>query len=795
MIQHNLTLAWRQLVKYRLQSAVSIISLAIGFACFALASMWIKYETTYDAFHKDADEIHVILKDGDIMQSTDMEPRTLREVPQLEQLSHVYLVHADTLNGMSLHSKGFMMNDTNFVALFGLDIVEGHDSFVHNENEVAISDRFAHEIFGDESPIGKELAIMNTLMVISGDEVRKESYILSRRVSAVFRDWGEHTNFRGIDFFLRKPINPNGNLNPLGCCMMARISPKVDMEALNARLDTMRIYRNIPGLEGVSAITLDDLFTNQRMKAVPITKVRHETNLHKKSAAIKINHVYLFAISGGLLILCGLLNYLTMFINRLFIRKREIALRTVFGASGGKLMVQFLTEYALLLLIALFFGNYAVKVSLDWFLEMSGLPEDWSYFHRESLVYMLMVFVVSILISVPAIWYFRRQSLQSSITGVGGLMKYNIFRRISTGVQIGISFLCIFCTVVLMKQLNTLRHGDIGFERENRIVYQHYNWEELEGIASFLIQCPEVDTAFISPIPIYPTTREGTMTLRPHHFPELTSPLKLSVQWISKAIVDFYGLTLSQGRWLHDGENHAIMVNESFVRRMGWKNPLEHSIHEDKIVGVVKDFQNVSPTIKAECCVIRSLDNIDIRNYAIKNLLLRYKPGCKQALMEKIEDFFNERGSDFHLDSWEDLTERYNNMLQSEDNLQTLLTITTSVCIIIALFGVWSMIMLTCEQRRKEIAIRKVHGATVKDILDMFFLEYMTLQTMAALVAFPIGYACMKPWLEQYVVQTEISWWIYAGIFLGVALLVALCIGWRVWKTATARPADEICKG
>ena len=140
-------------------------------------------------------------------------------------------------------------------------------------------------------------------------------------------------------------------------------------------------------------------------------------------------------------------------------------------------------------------------------------------------------------------------------------------------------------------------------------------------------------------------------------------------------------------------------------------------------------------------------------------------------------------------------SETYNSMLKSEDNLQTLLTITTGVCILIALFGVWSMIMLTCEQRRKEIAIRKVHGATVKDILDMFFLEYMTLQGIAALIAFPIGYACMKPWLEQYVVQTEISWWIYVGIFLAVALLVALCVGWRVWRTANARPADEICKG
>ena len=134
-------------------------------------------------------------------------------------------------------------------------------------------------------------------------------------------------------------------------------------------------------------------------------------------------------------------------------------------------------------------------------------------------------------------------------------------------------------------------------------------------------------------------------------------------------------------------------------------------------------------------------------------------------------------------------------MLVSERNLRHLLSVTTGVCILIALFGVWSMIMLTCEQRRKEIAIRKVYGATTKDILDMFFTEYMTLQGIAAIVAFPMGYACMKPWLEQYVVQTEISWWIYVGIFLMVALLVALCVGWRVWKTAKAKPADEIAKG
>ena len=174
-------------------------------------------------------------------------------------------------------------------------------------------------------------------------------------------------------------------------------------------------------------------------------------------------------------------------------------------------------------------------------------------------------------------------------------------------------------------------------------------------------------------------------------------------------------------------------------------------------------------------------------------LIFKYQGEDWKTLKNKYEEYVKRyEGGDFY---FEDAEEYFDTFLESELNLQKLLNIITSVCILIALFGVWSMIMLTCEQRRKEIAVRKVFGATTKDILDMFFLEYMSLQAIAAVVAFPIGYACMKPWLEQYAVQTEISWWIYVGIFLLVALLVALCIGWRVWKTATARPADEICKG
>jgi ABC-type antimicrobial peptide transport system permease subunit len=102
------------------------------------------------------------------------------------------------------------------------------------------------------------------------------------------------------------------------------------------------------------------------------------------------------------------------------------------------------------------------------------------------------------------------------------------------------------------------------------------------------------------------------------------------------------------------------------------------------------------------------------------------------------------------------------------------------------------MVSLTCAERRKEIAIRKVSGATVKDILDIFFKEYLTLLAVGALIAFPVGYYIMRRWLEQYVVQTEISAWIYAAILLALILAIVLCVGGKVYKTSRENPVIAI---
>ena len=136
--------------------------------------------------------------------------------------------------------------------------------------------------------------------------------------------------------------------------------------------------------------------------------------------------------------------------------------------------------------------------------------------------------------------------------------------------------------------------------------------------------------------------------------------------------------------------------------------------------------------------------------------------------------------------------EKYNEFLKSENALIKLLSFVSVICVLICVFGFVSLVSLTCEERRKEIAIRKISGATAGDILAMFAKEYFLLLIIGAVIAFTTGYFIMQRWLEHYVVRTNIPAWIYLSIVGVLAMVIVLCVGWQVWRASIENPADVV---
>lgn len=261
-----------------------------------------------------------------------------------------------------------------------------------------------------------------------------------------------------------------------------------------------------------------------------------------------------------------------------------------------------------------------------------------------------------------------------------------------------------------------------------------------------------------------------------------------------KSLASFYELRLLKGEMVLDDDNsNDVMINEAAAKLFDWQDPIGKSINSFKIKGLIKDTYNASPTTPPNPTLYISPEKSKTQYYfSPQSILFKYKEGSWNSIKKKLEEINQEKKKeDVHI-TIHNAMEEYEKYLQSEKTLLKMLYFTTAVCIMISLFGIFSLVTLTCEQRKKEIAIRKVNGATIGSILKIFFYEYLLLIVVSAAIAFPIGYLAMRHWLESYVKQTEINSWIYPLLFISVGLVIAACISGKIWITAKRNPAEII---
>ena len=257
---------------------------------------------------------------------------------------------------------------------------------------------------------------------------------------------------------------------------------------------------------------------------------------------------------------------------------------------------------------------------------------------------------------------------------------------------------------------------------------------------------------------------------------------------INQNFADFFHIEVLEGSMLDDkDEKGAVVINEAAVKAFGWNAPIGKEINgEYRVKGVIKDIYYNAP-IHPVSPAMFSLQKNNDRGH----LIFKVKEGTWNKVSQNLQEEVHKVNPDAILDLI-NMEEAYNDYMKSEDTLSKLLSVVSLICIVIAVFGIFSLVTLSCEQRQKEIAIRKVNGASVKVILNLFFKEYLLLLVIASFIAFPLGYAIMKHWLEGYVKQTSINIWIYAGIFVAMLLIIFISIIWRVWRAARQNPAEVI---
>jgi len=784
MLLHYLKIAFRNMWKYKSQTLISVIGLAVGFTCFALAALWIRYEMTFDSFHKDAKQMYVVYVPdalnpklngygrGTVYPFAAYLKKTFPEIADAITIAPAYPNVKITVEGAGVPALTIRA-DSSFFRFFDVKILAGsRDFLIPGSKNLAITREKARQLFENENPIGK--TVNNGL----------EDLTICAIVSEMPKQSNYAFDFIG-SFSILEISAPMFRYSSGGKNTIIKLFPGTNIEAFEKKL-----YEYNAG-EETQNIT--------KIMIKPLTKIRYtDPNISRE---VKFEYIVIFSVSGLLVILCSLFNYLTLFLSRFRIRQKELALRMVCGASGGSLLIMLSIEFMLTLLFAVLLGGMLTQWVYKPFLTLSEIQMDLSAIYRESLVYIGAVILISLLVFWMILFIFRRRSLNLSIRR----SNKSLSRKVSIIVQLIISIGFAFCTIIILKQLYFLHHTDeLGFSFKNRGTVVSFAMEANQQInssvlANHLKQIPEI----IEVVDANRKTNLIPMSIRSissgfswDDKPANAELMEIEKMYVSTDYCTFYDFKLVAGEMLTDADpDSLVLINESAVKAFGWHNPVGKHFSNYTVKGVIKNVYCFGPTVHVKPVLYVNLPQKDdgFSFFRSTPVLFKYKEGMWKSCKERIDQLMKKEYVDLKYTIF-NTEEEYNKFLKSENALIKLLSFVSVICIVICVFGFVSMVSLTCEERRKAIAIRKINGATVGDILSIFAKEYFLLLIIGATIAFSTSYFIMKRWLENYVKQTSIPTWIYLSILFALALIIVLSVGWQVYKTSVENPAEVVKK-
>ena len=788
LLTHYLTVAVRGMERYKTQSIISIVGLAVGFVCLSLSALWLRYDNTYNTSipdHKNLYAIGAVLSGNFWASAPGGLITAMDEWPEVEAKGK-YVIYSAYIGDEATPQKALIAH-TSLFDILPIDVVQGDPTFGHHldEQSIALTDEYARSLFGTDDPVGQKL-------VVDGEE---------KTIVAIVRAFGPHTTFR---FDLVEGMHDYYYTLPAAyMSLLVRLHPGDDVRAsFERKIDEYRVWETEDPIHG---------------RLIPLNEL-HQYDRQKK---LSYAHMRAFLLISVLLIACALINFLTLYLNRLRGRKREMALRLVHGSSHRGLVEMFATELLVTLGSAIVLGMLGVFALKDVFADFADIHVGGGFIMGRALLIMLGVLVVCLVLSLGAVEVVRRRTLSSSINPAAA--RRHVFSSVSIGVQLAVSLAFVFCAVVMLRQLWFMRNTDMGarikdtaainFEViSDRALHQvsvtgpnHISEAEAfvmnNGIENKLAALPAVTDIMLGNN--FFSGNRQIMEIMVRNTLESEMVETTFYNGVYDPANPIYGFTVLEGTlpteesW-NEGE---VIISESLRDQLGLKEAVGKTIY----YSYSRDWNQYPPTRATVACVVKDILTFDLHvqpkpmilhrldgsdRYFKRLINIAYHHGMKREVEEQIAEMMKPFPEVKYKIVFGE--ESFHQMLKSEQNLSHLLTIVTLVAILIAVFGVYSIITLACRQRRKEIALRKIHGAKLRDILGMFVNEYGLILVISSFVAFAVGYIIMHGWLEQYLKRITIVPLFYIGIFVATALLIALCVGSRVWRTARENPAEVI---
>ena len=816
MFKNYFKTAFRSLTRHRNYTIINIAGLAVGVAVCMTIFIIIQFHTSFEAFHSKKDRIHRVLTEYHEADAATIAygkgvpfplPNALKTAfPQIEQIAPIYASHNDELQVLDAdgtqvknfkEENGVFYTEPSFFSIFDFPLLEGSYASLKNPNNVLLTKEIAETYFGDwKTAIGKTIKISGSYRIGAG-LFRAGPTVL--KVSGILATIPANTDFQlklvvayGTEFtgdkqygFAQPDWNQSGP--DFGCYVL--LPPNISVDNFNQQLNAY-------------AQKLQSPDKRDRYIVQPLTAVHYDTetgNYSNKTISRELLNVLWLIAAFILLVAC--VNFINLSTAQAVHRAKEVGVRKVLGSNKSQLQIQFIIETFLIVTSAVVVAVFITILLLPRVNDLLELSLSFNVLNRAIMLFLFAVTVVVTALAgfYPAIVLSRFNPINAlkskvRLTAAKGVS----LRRGLVVFQFVIAQALIIGTLIIVQQMNYFMNQPLGFDKD-AIVNVPFRPDStgsklMDYLKQQLMSVNGVQSVtFSSNTPVEDDDDMWTTFKFDHAIKE--AGFQAITKFADNEYVSTYKLQVLAGRNLHpSGPTREFLVNESLVKSLGLKKPedilnkkisIMGGLITCPVVGVLKDFNdrsfhhNLAPLL------------ITTNNTMYRQATIKLATANISSTMQSVKKIWQQTFPDYVYE-YRFLDDKIASFYKQEAQLAQLYKIFAAIAIFLSCLGLYGLASFMAVQRIKEVGIRKVLGATASNIVYLFSKEFIILIAVAFVIATPVAWYFMHPWVQDYVYRINIGWFVFALGGLATVIIALVTVSFKAIKAAVANPVKSL---
>ncbi len=804
MLKNYLKIAYRNLVKNKVYTAINILGLTLGLTCCLLIFLQVKDELSYDKFWPDHEKIHrvaleriypdhvnlyAIIPDGfgEVFKN---------EIPEVENATRLFATgdFASTIQVEDdfYEEKGVAFADSNFFELFPIKLIKGDPaSALYKINAVVLSEKIALNYFGTNDVVGK-------LLKFNGQD---------SEVTGVMEDLPQNTHL-SFDFLVTtigQPFNREPTYASFSAMTYVKLQQSGTREKVENAIPPLVKKYAAGQIEQSTGVNYDDYTAagnGYNYFLQPLGDIHLTSRLQ---AELKPNgdlrYVYIFISIAFFILLIASVNFINLATARSSERSREVGVRKAMGSDRKQLITQFLLEAVLLVVISLALSCILVGITLPFFNDMAQKNLSISWDRALELTPWLLgmgVFVALVAGYYPAFQVSKMHAVEIMKGRLNSSRKGQLLRNGLVIFQFTISIALIAGTLVIQRQINFIQTKNLGFQRENVVIVNRF--EQLENPETFRKEVLNVKGV---------VQAGGTSTMPGNSFfgiqftPEGKSEVLTGKGFIAD---DFFiqamNIQIAEGRMFGEefNDSTSVILNKAAVHAFGLEDPIGKRVYSVAnvngeqvnvpftVIGVAEDFHFESLHLPITPLAIFSTESpVGFRAF----LALTISGEDPQGTLAEVKNLWEKFGQDQPF-SYSFLEDNLQKLYLSEQVSGKILAAFSILAILIACIGLFGLAAYTAYQKTKEIGVRKVLGASTSGLVWMLTTNFSKLVLISFVIGAPIAYWAMSEWLKTFAYQTELQPWVFLLSGLVTLAIALLTVSYQAFTAARTNPVKSL---